>query len=632
MPDPADPWASTASEPAPPAPTGPTVLAWDVAGNRPVSVPASEFQAQVAAGKIVPTAQSVIRSRTASGDTAVRSPSAGLPVGETQDLGATDAALAAIKAQRDAFNTVGDKGLTFAEGVVDALSLGLIHEHGDAADVRRDVNSGSQLAGELVGTIAGVAAGDNPLANLAKGGASVGETAARGLLGDLGESGLKRIAARGLEEAGVGAALGGAHAIGSGISDAVVDDKPLSAEAILSEAGLNAVLGFGFGAVGGAARELAGKLGGASRGAVEAQGGLLDPKSADSASVADHVNGALNGMDAALDVHEQRLGALRALAADGHIPDDFMQERADAFEAADKARARAREVKVSDALAGDVKTYSTFRDHLDAYQGALSDLDEAMRPREFAGPDSPAVMQVPPDPPPLRDATQNGRAFDAVARGAKTEALARAAGPEVAEAAAATPSELEPFSAPEGPDGPDETPTRAGQPGNRAGQPEVEAPMQVEAPAPPQAEAPAPPSPAPVPADPHAGVSNFLDEWRQRSQQMGPVASPGDVASARIGRTLDAVQAASGGKTDAVAMLNAGRQLGLSRAATPLGDALDQVWSIRKVAQAAADQARGVANPLQDTIKHGVQHWVKHIAAHAVGALAGEDSAGPPEP
>ena len=311
--------------------------------------------------------------RTEAGTEVVR-PIGEVAPGETEVSPAEHAAEGRDAARRDMFDNLGDGVLTFAEGVVDAASAGLIHEHGEAADIRRSVNSGAGFAGNMLGTVLGIEGG-GPLKAIASGGRSAGQAAARIALGQA-EGLAGKVATRALTTAAEGAAVMGAGAFGHQISDAIVEDKPFAMEVVAHEMGLGAVLSGAIGAASGLFSSAA-SGGTASRAAVESQGGL-----AKGIEAAPHVQSAIDGLDTALDAHAQHLGVLDVLSKEGHIPDAFMEERAAAYKEALKAQAKVRAITPEQALTHDnPAVYKKYRENLDDYQAKVAALDDSMRAR-----------------------------------------------------------------------------------------------------------------------------------------------------------------------------------------------------------------------------------------------------------
>lgn len=356
------------------APLPQNVTVYDTQANQPVAVPADQAAQLLQSG----------RYRNLEGSTKYATPGgpvyrsgaeaqAAQTAGEVPVGNEVEAQASRTERRRKMFDTTSDRAFTFAEGVTDALTFGLIHEHGEAADIRRDVNSGYALAGQLTGLGLGLKLPHiGAVADLGEG---AGRLATKAVLGDVAEGSRAAVLQRAAEEAGVNAALVAAGSFGHQVSDAVIEDKPFATEAIINDVKVAGLLGFGVGLAGGALSRAA------SRADVRAQGGLLDAGSDTSKSAADNVRGAIEGWDQSARVHEVRLGVLKQLAAEGHLPGDAMAERSAALADVQKAKAALDKFNVDRALDGAPKDYQAFRGALDNYQVASEKLDELMRPR-----------------------------------------------------------------------------------------------------------------------------------------------------------------------------------------------------------------------------------------------------------
>lgn len=343
------------------------VQVWDVKANAPAYVKAEDYDAAVKSGDYRPYEQSVERG-SLLGTTANFRPG---ERGQSAFISGSEAASEAREKElRDAYNTAADKALTFVEGAVDALSVGMIHEHGDLAELRREVNSGSAFAGQLAGTALGLKLPTGPLRWVGGTGEAAGEAAAQALRAG-------PMLSRGLTEAGLGASLAGAGSLGHQISDAIVEDKPFAAEAVLHDIKLGGLLGGGLGFLGGALSKVRG------RGAIEAQGGLIGSDPALQKTISGKVQDAVAAMDQAVETHAARLGMLRVLEDEGHFASlGLVGQRETAL-----AEARALRSKIGDVHEGfasdDAKVYGSFRDALDKYQAKVGELDGLMKARNF---------------------------------------------------------------------------------------------------------------------------------------------------------------------------------------------------------------------------------------------------------
>lgn len=315
---------------------------------------------------------------------------------------AAEAAEAGAQRRRDAFDTAGDAALTFAEGMVDALTLGLIHDPSPAADVRRDVNDGMALMGQLTGTAVGIFGG-GPLKYLPenivmRGGSKAGKAVAKTFLGDVKAGSRAAMVDRGIEGAGEMAALMGAASVGRQFTDSVIGDKEFAASAVIADAGLGAIMGGGISLLSGMFTRAA------SRYDVKGQGDLIDPSSAQAAGLVDHVHTAKGAWDNALDQHAQRLGVLKQLEAEGlldNVVPEFMANRELALASAQGARKELEAIDFGAALGGNEKSFARFQHHLTRYEQALGDLDDLMAPRmlERMRPHPPATPLADPGRP-----------------------------------------------------------------------------------------------------------------------------------------------------------------------------------------------------------------------------------------
>lgn len=662
-------------------------------------------------------------------------------LGESQVSTEGLAARAAQSAQarrREAFDTTADKALTFAEGVIDAASLGFLHFTGDAADIRRDVNSKYATAGQLVGFAAGMEAG--PVKALAGMGKKAGEKAARAVLGEVAEGSRAAVGVKTVGGAGEMAAVMGSTAIGHQVTDALLDDKPFSAHAVVHEAGLGAVLGGGFSFLSGVFSKAA------KRYEIAGQGGLLDAESEVSKGLGDHVSSARKAWDDALDIHESRLGVLKQLEVDGALDNavpQFIGEREIAVAKAKGARSVLEGLDFDAAMAGEPKAMKRYVRALEDYEQSIGQLDDLMRARQYerVRPQQPGRPIQDPGSP----VTQNvGLPMDEVARmddlmrdparAAEYEAIhGRPYAPQAQRAASEAPmpggqvsptSELKtpvakgiprgvaetpgeppgvgPWqpSAPPGRFNPAEwTPARVvGEQGEgRLLAPTTPAkdlnnvlsnvheglakdqlllpdgyfipaadarqnaaafenfrqrmatdtpmgrptPMQSAAPAPagegatpvirrgtpePSIRPETPTGPASAPSETAApremtegqrAVRRYLDEWYAASDAMGPKLSPGDAAADHIRRVLSNIQATTAGREASAGMTDMGKALGLE-ARTSLGATLNDIYSMRRLADVGADASKGTV--MRGQRGNRFVNWVARRSAGKIGA------------
>lgn len=294
-------------------------------------------------------------------------------LGESQDITAeaTAANDAAAGERRAAFDTVGAKALTFAEGAVDALTFGLVHGRGAADDFRREVNSGSALLGQLAGTAVGM--GLPGIGTVARVGEAGGRALAKALLGEATEGVVGRVLVRGAEEAAIGAGLMGSTAVGHQVGDAIIEDKAFSGAAVVHEAGLGALLGFGAGLLSGGFRAAA------SRGDIAAQGGLVNGTSIESIALTDELRGVRDAYARNLDEYAGRQGVLDVLVSEGQVPAVFGAERKAALDAARAAGKRLNELDLDAALNGDAREYGKYRSAMADYRAKAEAADALFR-------------------------------------------------------------------------------------------------------------------------------------------------------------------------------------------------------------------------------------------------------------
>jgi len=166
-----------------------------------------------------------------------------------------------------AFSAGAARGLTL--GLSDAALTALGVSPRELAALRR-IQPGASIAGEVVGVTApAIFSGGAGLVGRALSATPAGLAARAGAgLAGLGEGG--GLAARALATGAGGAAEGVAQGAGQALSDAILEDKPLTAEAFVASVGSNALYGAAFGvgaeaaiaggrAVASGARKLAGK-------------------------------------------------------------------------------------------------------------------------------------------------------------------------------------------------------------------------------------------------------------------------------------------------------------------------------------------------------------------------------------
>ncbi len=273
--------------------------------------------------------------------------------------------------QLRAYDTTQDKLATFGEAAIDAASLGFIRLPGEDLKISREVNSGSALLGQLAGFGVSMAIPGSPIARITEGGTKVGRAAARSILGARAEVGAGKMLTRGLEEAAVGAGLMGASSFGHQLTDAIIEDKPFSAEALVQEVSLGGLMGLGAGVLAGGFSAIA------NRGAATAQGGLV---SGVPSTALEQIGGVRRVMDEAVEAHAQRYGVIEVLANEGKIPGLYMEGRAQALKEAQKAAKALDSFDPVKAFDAGPKDYAKYRQAFERYQEAVRHLDDQMRP------------------------------------------------------------------------------------------------------------------------------------------------------------------------------------------------------------------------------------------------------------
>jgi len=352
----------------------------DKSTGQPHSVPLSELQSAIDSGQYEEYGGSTINvNRLGTQATETPEEARGtLATGNEQYIDpSVIGAQQSLNTRREAFDTMGDKALTFVEGMVDALSVGMFHEHGDEADIRRDVNSGSALLGQLAGTVGGLEGGiANPLRAITHGGEETGALLAKRLFGQ--EGAVAKAATSALKAGAGNATMMAAGAAGHQLSDAIFENKPLAVEAIVHEAGLGFLLGGGVGLLGDG---LVSALRGAGKDAVEQAAGIPDVLNQASA----HFDSSIGELDNAVSIHENRLGALDGLeqaSREGLIPKDFIGPRREALKVAQTARDKLASLgTAADALNDTPAAARKWVDSAEAYEKSVNDLDALMKPQ-----------------------------------------------------------------------------------------------------------------------------------------------------------------------------------------------------------------------------------------------------------
>lgn len=680
---------------------GPSATLFNHTTNTYEDVPAEQVSAALASGQYTAAGQTT--TTQAEGGQVVRPvEQAGAAVIQGESSAGSANAARAAEARREEQKALdSDRVLSFVEGAGDALTIGLMHGSREEDDLRREANSGSALLGQLLGTAAGLHF-PGPIKGITEGGSALGEGVARALLGEA-ETGFKGVVTRGIQEAAANSALMAASAFGHQITDAVVANKPFAAESVLHEAGVGALLGFGAGFAGSAF----GQLAKASRGAVEASGVAIKESDAALAAVQD-----LTGQwDGVVEQHAQRVGVLRVLSDEGHVPGDFHAERAQALGEAERARDALRNLDPVRSLGGDPTEFQKWRGAVERYQDAVTRLDDQMAPsmleRASNNPvklgdaaDIPRTPVVPHDidqvmadqgfRSPMSSELDSAMTPEARAKYAEIYGRPFEETPGVGGARAADEANLggqqsgtselgtnpgtrrrgaTPAPAPEADTivdhkamtGPDTVVDPRVERFNK-GLGEVRAPRDTVIDAESQAagprhviEAGEPPANSAatgadfvattknnflglkageeVPGAPSMegkkAVRDYMNNWFKEFDSK-PRVSIGDQLKVRLSESLDNIAKASGGRLDSAGGLALLKSLGLKEATSPLGQRLDQVWSLGQAGRFAADESRGIKTPLRKGLVGQLQRYATHKGARAIGgAMMGASIGGP---
>jgi hypothetical protein len=626
-----------------------------------VSEPTGVITAPAAGGEIVRSPE----------DAALLGESFGTPVVDPAGLAAEQA----IARRRLMFDNAGDRALTFVEGVTDAATLGLVRETGEEADLRRDVNSGEAIVGNIAGTLLGLGLG-GPVKAVARAGEGFGRAAARTVLRQADDAILGKAAM----EAGTGAT-----AFGHSLMNTLIEDRDFSSEVILDEMKLGGVLG----GVAGGAMGAFGKF--AARAEVMAGKGLLGDM-APTLRALDEVTGAY---DDALRTHSERLGGLMALRERGRlgpVSDGWFDVRRAAVRDAERARDALKAMDPAAALGGaDPAAYKAFRKAQARYREAVRAVDEAMTPagQELAQAwdlAKPTVIELNPYGKMMGDLEGLMRGADErqfaseMARRQADELAGNSAAPSTLDKTGAQSPQALRANSPEAPGDlaalnqlidpavprgaedvgqafktvVDELPLgriegkRAAIQANAAGR-EAAKQARLNRPAPAAtstvveplplgarvgaeqkaavAEAKAaekaptlldPPKTVIDPlTDPNAG-KDLLKEWYAlRPHRI----RPWEQAEARAQQALDDLYAGSNGRMDSARALGLVEKAGLEGSTDRVGGYLDQVWSLKRAGHFASQEARGVATPLREAAMDMVAGGVARImtGSRAIG-------------
>jgi hypothetical protein len=553
--------------------------------------------------------------------------------------------------RRSLFDGADDKVGAFVEGVVDALTLGFVQDHSDEGKLNRDVNAGWSTAGLALGTAGSLITGAGLPARVSRAAEGVGRAAAKTIL----RAGDDTIVGAASREAAAGAALSGATAFGHAVMDTLIEDKDFASEAILHDMKLGGVLSGVAGGVMGAFGKVA------RRSDVTGQGGLLG----DPAPVARAIDGSIKAYDDALDHYAMQYGALKGLRDMdrlGPVSDGFMDVRSAALSKAQRLREHLRALDPADALSGvDDEALAAYRGAVKKYRDALRDVDDIMRPHRdeiVQAQDLGEPTRVELNPAgkvqgDLRDMAASMEQHEARALGDTPSSTAQTNpghSPLMAavDAAPATPHESAarvldslqtaktvvddiPLGMVEGRrarQGRAEPSMEARKAAKSASEDTMVDDLPLGAAEGAQARAMDTDrtgiAPARTQADIRVPDSFHIEDWFDSSKP-GRV-SPFHEAEARATSAMEGLRTGAGGRMESAAAL---RMVNKPAAADDhLGQYMDQVFSMRKAARMASDEARGVATPLRDAASNlligmAVDKLVGNKVAGFVAGFAG---------
>ncbi len=417
-----DPWANTipAGQATPRQANASTggILVWDNEKGVPTYILREDYAAAISSGRYRAYDESVVRTQNAAGAVQADDPALGLAHiqgGQAPVSGAADAAADVTARRRAAFDNFRDKAWTFAEGVADSFTLGLVKERGEAADIQRDVNSGSAFGGNMLGIAtallnpaAGAAAvgkatgpitkviqgvgsvtGRTPLAKVMRGTQRLGDSASKKLLGEAvkGERAITTAGRRATSEVLSNGMDGMAFAAGHEMSDALLepDKKPFAFENVTSTLYLDGAVGGVFGA--------GGALLGRARSSMRAKEfitggeGILNASSDKSAIVMGKARQAVDGVGLALEKHVAKADAIDIIAAKEGGPEGiaWAKGRRESIDKARKTGERLKGIDIDAVLAGDdPKAVAQLLEHIDEYSDAVVRLDSIDTPESIA--------------------------------------------------------------------------------------------------------------------------------------------------------------------------------------------------------------------------------------------------------
>jgi hypothetical protein len=582
--------------------------------------------------------------------------------------------------RREELDTLGHELLAFSGGVVSGVTAGLV----DPREISPELDEISTINPWAAG--AGVATGI-VVPGLLSGGTGAAASAARATPAGAIARGAARVAEKVggsvvAREAAAGAFESTAYAVGGQIGGALWGDTPVSAEAVVSEMGLGALIGGGLGAVARGARTSVEAMDAAKKSG-QVIPDLLNPASDLSRGVDNELRSAGGSWDKAVEHYRAQLDVLDAAQRRGEIPgslDGFLEERYVAHRQADMARRKLLQVlggnKNGDPwerlekvlLTGKPKRVQEVAEAMDSYGAAVARLDDAMAPRDLERALSPTPRPLgspgaPPPGAPVRGAEAAGPKTNPGKMAARADdSMVPWEPPPLNQTQTMVPWDPPPATQPSmipwEPPVTRVTPggTRVGMDRPMPGTPTVRLPAAAAA-APPAAPAAARAADIPVMENPgYLPTTPLPGRGTAATGDMAPPAGPAlggvqiprgnavadFVAAPRIApgprptdlgaliqQRLAAIDELVGNQAVSAGALDMAEQLGidLARVSGPVAERAVQIWGLRKMAEAAMKAAKGSSSKsvgaAENLLERAVGVGVGRVAGGVGRAMAG---------
>lgn len=337
----ADPWAdipvsTTPVTPAPAPDHSPVTQAWDIKQGKVVPVTANQLQAGIASGTLhaygnqqVSIGQGVTSRALSPEDAAVAA-----SMGQKQSYGIDQENEATANKRRESLAGGGvESARQVFLGIVDGLSLGIIHPTGEQEQIKKEEHGVANFVGNAISfalpgegeakAAAGIAkeTGAMAIAKAAKAVSPLGlvERGVNSLTHAIpeGTTLLGKAASGAVKEGIQGGLVGLAYSLGTQATDALTSDHQFSGEEAINQMTLGTVLGSVFGGAAGALKSAV--KGQAGIRALEDQQGLVNPKSGISQGVHAELKGAIGEMDNLVNTHKATLDIVNGLDEKGDL-------------------------------------------------------------------------------------------------------------------------------------------------------------------------------------------------------------------------------------------------------------------------------------------------------------------------